>query len=130
MKPTAETSKSYDKDYHKPHTVEDLTQRNVETIIQLDETAKANCSKSDRIGDAISRFCGSMMFVWAHLILFSGWIIINIMPGVHHFDPFPFTFLTLIVSLEAIFLSNLHPNQPELRDRLSERRNQLDLQFN
>jgi uncharacterized membrane protein len=70
MRSSAKSSKSYDKDYHKPHTVEDLTQRNVETIIQLAETAKANRTKSDCIADAISRFCGSMAFVWAHLIVF------------------------------------------------------------
>jgi hypothetical protein len=46
-----------------------------------------------------------MPFVWAHLIWFAGWTIINIAPGIRHFDPLPFNFLTLIVSLEAIFLS-------------------------
>jgi uncharacterized membrane protein len=69
MYPTAESSKSYDNDYHKPHTVDELTQRNVETILQLDETAKANRTKSDCFADAISNFCGSMAFVWAHLTL-------------------------------------------------------------
>jgi uncharacterized membrane protein len=105
MYPTGKRSRSYDKGYHKPHTVEELTQRNVETILKLDETAKANRTKSDCIADAISNFCGSMAFVWAHLIGFASWIIINIIPGVGHFDRFPFTFLTLLVSLEAIFLS-------------------------
>jgi len=129
MNPTAQSSKSYNNDYHKPHTVEELTQRNVETIIQLDETAKANRTRSDCIVDSISHFCGSMPFVWAHLIGFAAWIIINIISGVGHFDPFPFTFLTLIVSLEAIFLSTFilishHEKQ------LSDRRNQLDLQIN
>jgi uncharacterized membrane protein len=130
MRSSAKSSKSYDKDYHKPHTVEDLTQRNVETIIQLDETAKAGRAKSDCIADAISRFCGSMSFVWAHLIGFASWIIVNIIPGLGHFDPFPFTFLTLIVSLEAIFLSTFILISQNQETRLSERRNQLDLQIN
>jgi uncharacterized membrane protein len=60
----------------------------------------------------------------------SGWIIINIIPGVGHFDPFPFTFLTLVVSLEAIFLSTFILISQNHETRLSERRNQLDLQIN
>ena len=71
-----------------------------------------------------------MAFVWAHLIGFASWIIINIIPGVAHFDPFPFTFLTLIVSLEAIFLSTFILISQNHETRLSDRRNQLDLQIN
>jgi uncharacterized membrane protein len=130
MYPTVESSKSYDKDYHKPRTVEELTQRNVETMLQLDQSAKANRTRPDCIADAISNFCGSMAFVWAHLIGFASWIIINVIPGFGHFDPFPFTFLTLIVSLEAIFLSTFILISQNHETRLSERRNQLDLQIN
>jgi CRP/FNR family transcriptional regulator, cyclic AMP receptor protein len=59
-----------------------------------------------RIADWIAWFSGSMAF----LILNGGWFIIwigiNTLPlGVEHFDPFPFGLLTMIVSLEAIFLS-------------------------
>jgi uncharacterized membrane protein len=71
-----------------------------------------------------------MSFVWAHLIGFAAWIVINIIPGVAHFDPFPFTFLTLIVSLEAIFLSTFILISQNQETRLSERRNHLDLQIN
>jgi uncharacterized membrane protein len=51
-------------------------------------------------------------------------------PGISHFDPFPFNFLTLIVSLEAIFLSTFILISQNHETRLSERRNQLDLQVN
>jgi uncharacterized membrane protein len=60
-----QSSKSYHNDYHKPRTVEDMTQRNVQTIVQLDESAKAKRSHSDHIADAIANFCGIMPFVWA-----------------------------------------------------------------
>jgi uncharacterized membrane protein len=126
----AKDTKSQDKDYHKPSTVEDMTARNVQTIVRLEETAKAERAKSDQIADIIANFCGSMPFVWAHLIGFAAWIIINTMPGVDHFDSFPFTFLTLIVSLEAIFLSTFILISQNHETRLSERRNQLDLQIN
>jgi uncharacterized membrane protein len=128
--PRNQSSQSHRSAYHKPRTVEDMTERNVQTIVQLEETARANRSGSDRIAGAIAKFCGSMPFVWAHVILFAAWLILNIIPGVDHFDPFPFTFLTLIVSLEAIFLSTFILISQNLEMRLSDRRNQLDLQIN
>jgi len=70
------------------------------------------------------------MFVWVHMIWFGAWVILNVLPGIPHFDLFPFTFLTLVVSLEAIFLSTFILISQNHQTRLSERRNQLDLQIN
>jgi uncharacterized membrane protein len=116
--------------YHQPHTVEDLTKQNVHTIVELEETAKANRDKTDRMADAIAQFCGSFTFVWVHLIWFIAWIVINLIPGLPKFDPYPFTFLTLVVSLEAIFLSTFILISQNHDARISERRNHLDLQIN
>ena len=66
----------------------------------------------------------------APVIWFAGWILANSLPGFRPFDPFPFTFLTLVVSLEAIFLSTFILISQNHETRLSERRNQLDLQVN
>ena len=52
----------------------------------------------DRIADAITRFAGSMPFVYLHIIWFTLWIALRV-------EKFPFGFLTMLVSLEAIFLS-------------------------
>ena len=71
-----------------------------------------------------------MKFVWLHVIGFAAWIVLNLVPGVNHIDPFPFTFLTLVVSLEAIFLSTFILISQNHDTRLSERRNHLDLQIN
>ena len=68
--------------------------------------------------------------MWVHLVWFGAWVIVNDMSGIPHFDPFPFTFLTLVVSLEAIFLSAFILISQNHETRLSERRNQLDLQIN
>jgi uncharacterized membrane protein len=54
--------------------------------------------------DAVTRFSGTMTFVLLHIVWFAAWIIYNITAS-HPFDKFPFGLLTLIVSLEAIFLS-------------------------
>src|SRR5690349_16737424 len=86
-------------------SLEQLTQRNIEMVRKLEEAAGQEKTTSDRIARLIAKFCGSMTFVWVHVISFGGWIAINLVPGVKHIDPFPFTFLTFMVSLEAIFLS-------------------------
>jgi uncharacterized membrane protein len=108
----------------------DLTQRNVEAILKLEEAAKEERNRSDLVAEAIANFCGSMTFVWVHVFWFGGWIIVNLMPGIKHIDPFPFTFLTLVVSLEAIFLSTFILISQNHDTKISERRNHLDLQIN
>ncbi len=111
-------------------SVDELTERNVEVIRQLEEAAKQERTKSDLVAEAIARFCGSMTFVWVHVAWFGGWIILNVIPGFRHIDPFPFTFLTLVVSLEAIFLSTFILISQNQDTKISERRNHLDLQIN
>jgi uncharacterized membrane protein len=55
-------------------------------------------SLENRVADQITRFAGSMQFVYLHIIWFAAWILL----GVEHY---PYGLLTMIVSLEAIFLS-------------------------
>ncbi len=61
-----------------------------------------------RLADFITRFAGSMYFVYFHVIWFGAWIVLN-HPFFHFkpIDPFPYGLLTMIVSLEAIFLATL-----------------------
>ena len=77
------------------------TTRNVNAEVRL------RLSIIDRIADGIAAFAGSMPFLYLHIVLFTGWIVVNLdlIPGVAVFDPFPFGLLTMSVSLEAIFLS-------------------------
>ena len=107
-----------------------LTQQNVEAILRMEEAAKGERTRSDLVAEAIANFCGSMVFVWVHVVWFGVWVVINLFPGIPHIDPFPFTFLTLVVSLEAIFLSTFILISQNHDTRISERRNHLDLQIN
>lgn len=116
--------------YHEPRTVDELTERNVAVVAKLDETARAKRTPADRMVDAITDFCGSMSFVWVHAIWFGLWVGWNVMSHWKHFDGYPFQFLTLIVSLEAIFLSTFILISQNRQSRLAERRNHLDLQIN
>jgi uncharacterized membrane protein len=54
--------------------------------------------RENRVADQITRFAGSMKFVYIHAIWFSLWIALGV-------EAYPFGLLTMIVSLEAIFLS-------------------------
>jgi uncharacterized membrane protein len=109
---------------------DDLTRENVQSMRRVEEAALANRSRADRMAAFIARFCGSMPFVWLHVFAFGCWISFNSWPGLVHFDPYPFTFLTLVVSLEAIFLSSFILISQNYELRISDRRNQLDLQIN
>ena len=111
-------------------SAEQLTEQNVETVTRLEEAAREQRTSTDRLAEKIANFCGSMTFVWVHVVWFGGWILFNLSPGLPHVDPFPFTFLTLIVSLEAIFLSTFILISQNLDVRVSERRSHLDLQLN
>jgi CRP/FNR family cyclic AMP-dependent transcriptional regulator len=73
--------------------------RNVNEEIQVKSTMV------QRIADVIAAFSGSMSFLFLNVGWFLIWISWNTLPGFNHFDPFPFGLLTMIVSLEAIFLS-------------------------
>lgn len=60
-----------------------------------------------QISDDLTEICGSTPFLIFHIIIFASWIALNtnIIPGTVPFDPFPFGLLTMVVSLEAIFLA-------------------------
>ena len=111
-------------------SADELTKRNIETVLKLEEAARDQRTSTDRVAEVIAGFCGSMTFVWVHVIWFGAWIILNVWPGVNHLDPFPFTFLTLVVSLEAIFLSTFILISQNHDSRVSEKRNHLELQIN
>jgi uncharacterized membrane protein len=116
--------------YRRAETGDDVTRQNVQAMRQLEEASMAKRNGADRIASAIARFCGRMAFVWLHVAFFAGWIAYNSLPWFEAFDPYPFTFLTLVVSLEAIFLSTFILISQNYDMRISERRNQLDLQIN
>ena len=125
-----DTNESNSNDLSKNGSVDELTNRNVKIVRKLEESAKQERTKADLVAERIANFCGSMTFVWVHIVWFGGWIGFNIIPGLPHIDPFPFTFLTLVVSLEAIFLSTFILISQNYDAKISERRNHLDLQIN
>ena len=86
----------------------------------------------DIVAEKITGFAGSLTFVYIHAAWFGVWIALNIgLAGINHeFDRFPFGLLTMIVSLEAIFLSTFVMVTQNRQSERSDIRSQLDFETN
>lgn len=89
-------------------------------------------SWSDRIADKINSGFGSMNFFLSHGVFFTVWIVLNthVVPNFPAFDPYPFGFLTMVVSLEAIFLSIFVLISQNRASKVDDVREEVDLQVN
>lgn len=83
-----------------------VVDRNIQALLLHRRDQEGSRSTQERIADAITRFTGSMYFVYLHLVLFGAWIAINLgwLPGVPRFDE-TFVVLAMVASVEATFLS-------------------------
>jgi uncharacterized membrane protein len=86
----------------------------------------------DRFADRITDFAGSLRFVRLHVAWFSLWILVNVgtFGASLTFDPYPFGLLTLVVSLEAIFLSTFVMISQNRQAAAAEIRSELDYRTN
>lgn len=81
------------------------------------------------MSDAVTAVAGSAAFLVVHVIWFGVWLALNLTRE-PPFDPFPFPFLTLLVSLEAIILTGMVLMTQNRMTRQAEKRAHLDLQIN
>jgi uncharacterized membrane protein len=85
----------------------------------------------DKITDKIATFSGSIAFLLINVFFFAFWLIVNSgISGIKPFDPFPYVLLTSIVSLEAIVLSIFVLISQNRQSRISDLRQEVDLQIN
>ena len=107
-----------------------VMERNIRTIIHLRAKTASERGLQDRIADVITSVSGRMIFAYVHIVWFGLWILLNTARvGVRIFDPFPYGLLTMIVSLEAIFLSTFVLISQNRLSAESDRRADLDLQI-
>jgi uncharacterized membrane protein len=102
---------------------------NVEEIVRLEGRDRLSMGLSDHFADLMTKFSGSMLFAWLHIVWFGLWIVLNVV-GVLSFDHFPFGFLTMLVSLEAIFLSTFVLISQNRQAAQMDRRAKVDLEVN
>ena len=118
---------------HSPHLALDMMAEMTARARRVDELLRSRVSRNvneevaerrtpiERVSDAIATFSGSMPFLGLHLVWFTTWVLWNTTGTHHRFDPFPFGLLTMVVSLEAIFLSVfvlLSQNRQAAKDRV------------
>lgn len=107
-----------------------VMERNIEALLARREKEEKCQRTQDRVAARISCFAGSMAFVYIHLLLFGGWVIINL--GGTPFPKFDPTFvvLAMFASVEAIFLSTFVLITQNRMQAQADRRADLELQVN
>ncbi|MBV9217665.1 MAG: DUF1003 domain-containing protein [Acidobacteria bacterium] len=129
MKKDGAGKRSKKKDKQAKHSIEKETESNVLEIVRLENEQREKRGRSAKVLQKIALFCGSLPFVYVHALWFGGWIALNTLSP-YSFDPPPFTYLWLIVSFEAFFISTFILISQNHEAELTERRNHLDLQIN
>jgi uncharacterized membrane protein len=106
----------------------DPTVQNVRAVAELERQAVHQRSRLERLSDRVTETAGSGTFIVAHLIWFAVWMTVNRHAG--GFDPFPFSLLNVVVSLEAIVLTSVVLMTQNRMTRQADKRAHLDLQVN
>jgi uncharacterized membrane protein len=114
-----------------PNVLASVLERNIDALQRKRQEEEKKASLQDRIAEIITRFTGSMVFVYVHLALVGGWVAANLgfIPGVPAFDP-TFVILATFASVEAIFLSTFVLISQNRAAAEADRRSELDLQTN
>jgi uncharacterized membrane protein len=114
-----------------PHSpgLSSVVERNIQALVDRRRREDAERSLQDRIADRVTRFTGSLTFVYIHLVLFGAWILINVgwLP-LPRFDP-TLVVLAMFASVEAIFLSTFVLITQNRMAASAEKRAELDLQI-
>jgi uncharacterized membrane protein len=107
-----------------------VLERNIEALCRRRERQAHAASLEERIADAITRFTGSMAFVYLHLFIFGFWIAANLhwLPGIPAWDE-SFVVLAMAASVEAIFLSTFVLITQNRMAAAADKRADLDLQI-
>ena len=105
--------------------------RNIEALRERRRQEAATATREDRVAEAITRFTGSMRFIYLHLALYGAWAASNfgLLPGVPRFDA-SFVGLATAASVEAIFLSTFVLISQNRTAAAADKRADLDLQIN
>ncbi len=114
----------------RPPGLSSVLERNIRTLSERRQREEEDASLQDRLAGAVTRFTGSMGFVYLHLALFGFWILANLgwVPGVPVWDP-SFVILAMWASVEAIFLSTFVLIAQNRMSAAADKRADLDLQI-
>jgi uncharacterized membrane protein len=113
-----------------PGGLSPVLERNIRALQLRRQQEEEEASAEERVAEAITRFTGSMRFVYLHLAFFGFWLVANLgwVPGVAAWDP-SFVVLAMIASVEAIFLSTFVLISQNRMAAAADKRADLDLQI-
>jgi uncharacterized membrane protein len=106
-----------------------VLERNIRALIERRKHEEGKKTRAEKVADSISKFAGSMRFVYLHLALYGLWVFVNLpwSPQWLRFDP-SFVMLAMEASVESIFLSTFILITQNRMQNISEKRADLDLQ--
>jgi uncharacterized membrane protein len=106
-------------------------QEHVELIAKHEQEFLSRRTSSEKLGDRMAGFIGSLSYVAFHIIVCFSWIAWNVLPSrsLQHFDPFPFPFLDLCLAVEAILVASFILMRQSRLSRRDQERDQLMLQI-
>ena len=110
--------------------IKEMTRRNVELIARMEAESEHSRTFGERIADLAVSWVGSWTFLIVQSILLVIWMILNAMAVWTPWDAYPFILLNLVLSFQAAFATPMILMSQNRQGRISERRNQLDLQIN
>lgn len=107
-----------------------VVERNIHALLARRHREESQQGRQQRVADAITRFTGSMPFVYLHAFVYGAWILINLgfIPLIPKFDP-TFVVLAMVASVEAIFLSTFILITQNRMATAADRRADLNLQI-
>jgi uncharacterized membrane protein len=105
------------------------TSANLHTVVEIERHNLQARSRVQVLTDRVTSAASSFPFVVFHVVWFAFWIGVNTFSS-HRFDPFPFTWLTMVVSLEALLLTAFVLMSQNHLTVMADRRAHLDLQVN
>lgn len=118
-------------DQERPGPGSSALEENVQVIKRWERHILLARSKAEQVSDWIASTAGSGPVLILHVLWFGIWVTVNagVIRRVRPFDPFPFPFLTMTVSLEAIFLALFVLASQNRLALQADKRSHLDLQI-
>ena len=119
-------------DHHPAVNIGGKAAENIEAILELERADHNDLPRLHRISHRVGWFVGTIYFVLFQCLAVLAWIVLNAGPVrlAHPFDPYPFSLLSMVLSMEAVLLTSFVLIRQSAIDQQSERRNHLDLQIN
>jgi uncharacterized membrane protein len=114
-----------------PSAAQGRLQEHIDLIAKHEQEFLAQRTQSEKLGDRMAGFIGSLTYVTLHIVIFAVWLAWNILPipALPHFDPFPFPLLDVLFAFEAILVASFILMRQSRMSRRSEERDHLMLQI-